>query len=303
MKPTATWLSSLLIAGVMLALSANAIDEVSHPRSKGWTADPHAKSEGVVDDQEIQMKIVREGVQLVAEGKTVPRTALQMQFGRRTCSLKLPKPRSSKLSREAIAARSRAAVVIVARLHRGRQSDDWLAVPATGFFIAESGALITSRHVVSSADYETIVVMTGDSRVVPVTQVLASDEGRDVILLQAEVTRAPALSLQPVVEVGADVCVMSHPMGRFYTFTQGAVCRRVVESEGSVVRELLDISAGFGPGSSGAPVMDSGGRVVGWVDHLSVRSIGQNGSPDSSPGLVFRECGVASDILKLIRVR
>lgn len=305
MKPTTTWFANVISAAIFIAPYAKAADQVFEPRAEG-AASPHARFEAVVDDREIQRKILQEGVRLIAQGKTVPRTKLQLQLARRICSLKLPKPRSSKASQKMIAARSRSAVVVVARLHQGREPDDWLAVPATGFFIAESGVLVTSRHVVSGADYEAIVVMTGDARVVPVTQVLAADEGHDVILLQAEITGVPALALQPLAEAGSAVCVMSHPMGRFYTFAQGAVCRRIVQNEGNESRELLDISAEFGPGSSGAPVLDSRGNVVGWVDQLRVRSIGPSARTDgvrtdASPALVFRECGVASDILKLIR--
>lgn len=262
-----------------------------------------ARSEEPVDDRQIQLKIIQEGVHLIAEGRTVPRSALLSQLTRRTCRLKLPRPRSSTVSREALAERSRSAILIVARLHRAADSDDWIAVPATGFFISGSGVLVTSRHVVSGADYQTIVVMTGDGSVVPVTQVLAADEAHDVVLLQAEISGVPALALETRAKAASAVCVMSHPMGRFYTFTQGVLCRRILQSEGGEPRELLDISADFGPGSSGAPVLDLSGNAVGWVDQLRVRSTGQRERADGSPVLVFRECGVASDILKLIRVQ
>jgi S1-C subfamily serine protease len=288
-------------AVVLIAIPLKTAGQLLEPSSRSGMSRSRGRSEEPVNDHQIQMKIIQEGVHLIAEGKTVPRSALLLQLTRQTCRLTLPKPRSSKMSREALAARSRSAVLIVARLHRAANSDDWMAVPATGFFISGTGVLVTSRHVVTGTDYLTIVVMTGDGRVVPVTQVLAADEAHDVVLLQADIRDAPALPLQTEAEVGASVCLMSHPMGRFFTFTEGVICRRSLQIEGAATRELLDVSADFGPGSSGAPLLDLQGNVVGWADQLRVRSTGGNSGNDGSPVLVFRECGVAADILRLIR--
>lgn len=182
-------------------------------------------------------------------------------------------------------------------------SNSWVAVPASGFFISTNGAFVTSSHVIHSPDHEGIIVLTGDGRVLPVRALLADDETNDVAILQATGDTFSALALEMVAEAGSRVAVMSHPVGRFFTFTQGSLTRRSLHHRVAHAQELLEITADFGPGSSGAPVVNPRGNVVGWADTLRVWPGDNNRDPTSSPTLTFRECGVSEDIVRLFKQR
>ena len=67
------------------------------------------------------------------------------------------------------------------------------------------------------------------------------------------------MSLSPDVRVGGAVYVISHPASHYYVFTSGIVARASFKHG-----ELL-ITADYARGSSGAPVFDARGNVVGMV--------------------------------------
>lgn len=251
-----------------------------------------------VDDAFIQAELSRVGGLMAERGELLPRAELLRH--RLPPTLTLPQPATTPCGDAELAAKCQAAVVVVARLARLGASNSWVAVPASGFFISTNGAFVTSSHVIHNPDYDGIIVLTGDGRVFPVRALLADDETNDVAILQATGDAVSALALETAVEAGSRIAVMSHPVGRFFTFTQGAVTRRSLQHRGTHAQELLEISAEFGPGSSGAPVVNSRGNVVGWADTLTVWPGHANRDPGNSPKLNFRECGVAADVLRLV---
>ncbi len=254
-----------------------------------------------LDDAFIQAQLSRIGGLMAERGELLPQAELLKR--RSHLALTLPAPGSAQLDEAALAAKCKAAAVVVARMARLGASNSWVAVPASGFFISTNGAFVTSSHVIHNPDYEGIIVLTGDGRVLPVRALLADDETNDVAILQATGDTVSALALETVAEAGSRVAVMSHPVGRYFTFTQGSVTRRSLQRRGAHAQELLEITADFGPGSSGAPVVNSRGNVVGWADTLRVWPGDANRDPTSSPTLTFRECGVAGDIQRLVRQR
>lgn len=251
-----------------------------------------------VDDVFIQSELTRIGSMLAEHGQLLPRTELLK--ARPKIQLTLPAAATQPCDETELAAKCRAAVVVVARMARIGASNSLVAVPATGFFIATNGVFVTSSHLIHQPDYEGIIVLTGDGRVLPVRATVADDETNDVAILKADGATVAALPLGTNAEVGSRIGVMSHPVGRFFTFTQGTVTRRSVQSRGPQTQELIEISAEFGPGSSGAPVVNTCGNVVGWVDALRVWPKDSDRNSNSSPSLTFRECGVAEAIRHMI---
>jgi S1-C subfamily serine protease len=238
---------------------------------------------------------------MIEAGQTVEMSTLIAQLGRASCQLDLPSPESSEDRTGSIAERCRSAVVVVARMFRLGESNCWRAAPASGFFITASGALVTSRHVVDCPDYQTIIVMTGDGRILPVVETLAADKESDVAILRVDAGRVPSLPLESGIAVGARVSVMSHTIGRYFTFTEGIVCRRSLLREGASPLEILEISAEFGPGGSGAPVVNERGNAVGWADALLWLPAVAGSGAGTSPKLIVRECGVSANIRRLVR--
>jgi tetratricopeptide (TPR) repeat protein len=131
----------------------------------------------------------------------------------------------------------------------------------TGFFINPQGHLITNFHVLAgryAAD-----VRTAAGRSYPVKAVVADNRAADLLRLEVEIPPAEAAWIpldEEVPEIGERVVVVGSPMGLEQTVSEGIVSSvREVPPVGTV----FQMSAPISPGSSGSPVVNTRGRVVG----------------------------------------
>lgn len=134
-------------------------------------------------------------------------------------------------------------------------------------FVIGSNSVVTNAHVVRGGF---AFVHTGVAKV-PCT-VTRIDEAVDLAVLQPSVAlTAPALQAAPEnTLIGTRVFALGNPHGLERTITEGLYTGpRTIQG-----RRLLQISAPISPGSSGGPVVDSNGFVVG-VAVSSIES-GQN---------------------------
>ncbi len=113
--------------------------------------------------------------------------------------------------------------------------------------------------------------MLRDGRVFAVKEAIASDPIDDVVILRLDAppeTKFPALALAPdPAPVGASVAVMSHPEEHFYLLSVGVVSRHTLWREKKGASHFMSVSADFAKGSSGCPVFDDRGVVVGVVNN------------------------------------
>jgi S1-C subfamily serine protease len=143
----------------------------------------------------------------------------------------------------------------------------------TGFFISSSGEVITNHHVLEGA--AGAVVKTPDNQVYPIESVLADDRQKDLIRVKVkmkESAKSPPLTLgSDLPDVGERILVIGNPEGLEQTVSEGIV---------SAVRDLrgfgkvIQISAPISSGSSGSPVFNHKGEVVGVATFQMVE--GQN---------------------------
>jgi len=131
----------------------------------------------------------------------------------------------------------------------------------SGFFISKNGDVITSRHVILDAFRAEI--KTAQGKVYSITQVVAEDKEGDIIRLsvdipQKEVKPLSVSSSYP--EVGEKIVVVGNPLGLELTVADGIVSAvRDVPSFGKIIQ----ITAPVSPGSSGSPVVNMKGEVIG----------------------------------------
>jgi len=136
----------------------------------------------------------------------------------------------------------------------------------TGFLISPDGLLVTNHHVIAGA--KQILAKAENGGLFPVLRVVATDPANDLALLQLEAKDLPCLTLAPAgsAEAGTRIAVIGSPLGLEGTLTEGIVsARRKLPGQ---KREVLQISAAISQGSSGSPVLDPRGRVVGVASFL-----------------------------------
>ena len=112
---------------------------------------PHFLLEPSVDDALIQVELSKLGGVMVERGQLLAKAELLKR--RLRGPLELPAPSTTPRTDTDLAARCKESVVVVARLTRLGATNDWVALPATGFFISSSGGFVTSSHVIHNPDF------------------------------------------------------------------------------------------------------------------------------------------------------
>jgi tetratricopeptide (TPR) repeat protein len=131
----------------------------------------------------------------------------------------------------------------------------------SGFFISQNGDVITNYHVIQGAD--SAEIKTADGKTYPITYIVAGDEQNDIIRLSVNIPSQyvyPLLLSKTIPEVGERIIVYGSPLGLEKTVSDGIVSAiREVPSYG----KLIQITAPISPGSSGSPVLNMQGEVIG----------------------------------------
>ena len=138
----------------------------------------------------------------------------------------------------------------------------------SGFFISQNGDVITNYHVIQGAS--SAEIKTADEKTYPITYVLAGDEQNDLIRLSVNIPSQDVypLSLSKAIpEVGERIIVYGSPLGWENTVSDGIVSAiRDIPDYGRVIQ----ITAPISPGSSGSPVLNMQGEVIGVATFQSI---------------------------------
>lgn len=138
----------------------------------------------------------------------------------------------------------------------------------TGFVLSQDGLIATNFHVIEGAEKLSVKSDTGGTY--PVVMILATDKKRDIAILKVEARNLPLLELSDSdkVKPGMSIAVIGNPRGLESTITEGIVSAiRAIDDYGSVIQ----ISAAISPGSSGSPVFDKEGHVIGMATFKMIK--------------------------------
>lgn len=129
----------------------------------------------------------------------------------------------------------------------------------SGFFV-KPNQVATNLHVVEGAarGYAKLV---GQKAKLDIEGITAIDAKRDLVILKVSVLGVPVVSLgdSDIVLVGETAYAVGNPHGLEGTFSQGIISSvRTVGSD-----KLLQLTAPISPGSSGGPVLNGHGKVIG----------------------------------------
>ncbi len=133
----------------------------------------------------------------------------------------------------------------------------------SGFIISKDGAIVTNYHVISKS--VNFVVKAG-REILEVNGLISIDKDNDLVILKAKAENLSIVKLGNIYKtnIGEKIYVISSPEGFENTITEGIV---------SGIREvnnnmIFQISAPVSKGSSGGPVFNKNGEVIGIVTFL-----------------------------------
>jgi S1-C subfamily serine protease len=127
----------------------------------------------------------------------------------------------------------------------------------SGFYVSPD-VVVTNAHVVDGAGYVELKKNLKD-KPIRVLEILAVDRDADVALLRASETGAPLVLSEFLPGAGEPVVVISSPLGLEKTVSQGIISGFREHNK----KRYLQITAPISPGSSGGPVLNRQGKVLG----------------------------------------
>ena len=177
---------------------------------------------------------------------------------------KLPTPtgvaRQSSPSRKDIPSIARAAEGSIVSIVMSDKNGQPIA-QGSGFFVSKDGLILTNYHVI--AEGTSAVVKLPDGAFYVVDGVSTFDKARDVAIIKAHGQNFRTLTLgnSDRVQVGEEVVAIGNPLSLESTVSNGIVSgMRSAKEEGG---NFLQITAPISPGSSGGPLFNTEGEVVG----------------------------------------
>lgn len=131
----------------------------------------------------------------------------------------------------------------------------------TGFLVRADGAIMTNYHVIATGNVG--VVKFSDGTILPVDGVLATDKFRDLAILKIHGKTFPTLTLgnSDQIQVGEEIVAIGNPLGLELTVSNGILSG--IRSDEKEDGKLLQITAPISRGSSGGPLFNMFGEVVG----------------------------------------
>lgn len=211
------------------------------------------------------------------------------------------KPENATLSGAELYRKRLPSVVMIGKIYKCDRCDRWHANIATGFVIHRDGIIVTNYHVIETEDAEDAIgVQTHDGKIHRVEKVLASSQQNDLAILKIDATDLQPAPIAAGVDVGESISVISHPVKHLFTYTEGTVSGKSKRRYRKMLRPQLTITADFAKGSSGAPIFDQTGAVVGIVRATETVYYDENQGHDTNPQMVWKFAIPSECLLELI---
>jgi len=142
----------------------------------------------------------------------------------------------------------------------------------SGFFVSKNGTIVTNYHVIAEG-ISAVVKLPNDTFYV-IDGVLASDKLRDIAVIKAHGQNFRTLTLgnSDRVQIGEEVVAIGSPLSLESTVSNGIVSG--IRTADELGGKFLQITAPISPGSSGRPLFNMAGKVVG-ITTMHIKS-GEN---------------------------
>jgi S1-C subfamily serine protease len=193
-------------------------------------------------------------------------------------------------------------VLVMGRLYNCGKCSKWHTSMASAFVIGQDGIIVTNHHVLAKDEGEILGAMDNEGTIYAVEKVLAANQQDDLAILKLRDAKLIPMSLAKPANVGSDVWVISHPNRKLYTMTKGMVSRyhMILNNERKLGRRMA-ITADYAKGSSGAPVFNRKGQVVGVVSSTSSIYYSVENGKKENLQMVVKNCIPVESIRELIQ--
>lgn len=165
-------------------------------------------------------------------------------------------------------------VFLIGTIFKCGKCDKWhQSGSATAWCVGADGLMVTNAHVFEGAGGAVMGVINREGRCHPVCELLGIDKSSDIAVFRVKGNGLQPLRIGAAPDVGSPVTVISNPAGNCFVRTTGSVARYSNKSlaKGKPKVTWMSITADYAKGSSGGPVFNAAGEVVGMVS--STRSI------------------------------
>jgi serine protease Do len=136
----------------------------------------------------------------------------------------------------------------------------------SAFVWADGQVAVTNAHVVGDAEDIRLIDRHGQDIT---ALVIARDAVRDVAVI-ALPTAMEGLGLSSnAPELGDEVFALGAPLGIEFTLTEGRISTLARQTDIAVPMQMLQHDAAVNPGSSGGPLVDSKGRLIGMNSQIA----------------------------------
>ena len=263
----------------------------------------------VVDDAELLRVMCGELGKMAESGEAVTGKALaeMLEKAPREVEVELPARVPETKGYEDLAR----SVFMLGSVYDCGKCDQWHSNGnATAWCLTPDGVMVTNHHVFQSRRGDAWGVCGVDGKVYRVTEILAADGDADVAIFRVDVGEDALrpLALGGDAGVGDGVRIVSHPDGRNFFQTSGEVGRyhRVPPREGAGEKTWMSVTADYAKGSSGGPVVNEAGKVVGMVSNTQSIYYGPRGKDGDQQGplqMVVKNCVPVKAVRVMIKAR
>ncbi len=221
----------------------------------------------------------------------------------------LTKPGKKEMSGEELVAARTPSVLSICKYSPTLVDPEHVQIGATAIVLTADGLCISNFHVFKSLidPYSRLTpldsvffVATSDNHIFPIKEILSYQPKADLVFFRVD-TRGEKLTPFPVGEdlaAGATVHALTHPLWHLYYYSKGVVARTTCGDPNDPFTNRTDITADYAKGSSGGPLFDDCGNLVGMV--CTTQSIYYVDQPQTSLQMVIKSIIPISSIRRLI---
>jgi tetratricopeptide (TPR) repeat protein len=162
-------------------------------------------------------------------------------------------------------------VLLIIDLDYNYYNKDYEIVPiGTGFFFSENGYGITNKHIYDALNIKKAFILSGDGGEFEIENWYKMDEELDYAIFKVKKTSKSTITPLKIskdeISPGNNMCIIGNPQGRLFTIKNGIIS--------SVDNNKFEHSAPTAGGSSGSPILNEKGEVIG-LHHSGGKDKGQ----------------------------